>query len=245
MRGVVVGRVARALRRSRVVCLQVGSTAVYLGVGAVAARPGRDRHTRRRTAEGASPPLRWSNPDRAPIVRRAVRVTIAACARVLSVRVRGGSAGDRSVRPVRAGGARDAVTDPRVRAAAGRVMLRALPVGLVLVALGTMLAVHTWAAVVGMLAVGFVLAFAAVAGPRPAGAAPGLQLFYILACLPALRAGSSRVAAGRPHPGRAAARRLRALPAARADDRFLPGEPRGRRRDRGPCRRRGGQGPAC
>ncbi|MEU9014956.1 FUSC family protein [Streptomyces sp. NPDC048479] len=64
------------------------------------------------------------------------------------------------------------------------VMLRALPVGLVLVALGTVLAVSTWAAVLGMLVVGFVLSFAAVAGPRPAGAAPGLQLFYILACFP-------------------------------------------------------------
>lgn len=64
------------------------------------------------------------------------------------------------------------------------VMLKALPVGLVLVALGTVLAVQTWAAVLGMLVVGFLLAFAAVAGPRPAGAAPGLQLFYILACFP-------------------------------------------------------------
>ncbi|WP_399209463.1 FUSC family protein [Streptomyces sp. SLBN-118] len=64
------------------------------------------------------------------------------------------------------------------------VMLRALPVGLVLVTLGTALAVTTWAAVLGMLVVGFALAFAAVGGPRPAGAAPGLQLFYILACFP-------------------------------------------------------------
>ncbi|MEV0924210.1 FUSC family protein [Streptomyces spongiicola] len=64
------------------------------------------------------------------------------------------------------------------------VMLKALPVGVVLVALGTLLAVQTWAAVLGMLVVGFLLAFAAVAGPSPAGAAPGLQLFYILACFP-------------------------------------------------------------
>ncbi|MFJ7330740.1 FUSC family protein [Streptomyces cyaneofuscatus] len=64
------------------------------------------------------------------------------------------------------------------------VMLRALPPALVLAALGTLLAVQTWAAVGGMLAVGFVLAFAAVGGPRPAGVAPGLQLFYILACFP-------------------------------------------------------------
>lgn len=35
-----------------------------------------------------------------------------------------------------------------------------------------------------MLVVGFLLAFAAVGGPRPAGVGPGLQLFYILACFP-------------------------------------------------------------
>ncbi|MFC8242030.1 FUSC family protein [Streptomyces chartreusis] len=64
------------------------------------------------------------------------------------------------------------------------VILKALPVGLGLVTLGTVLAVHTWAAVLGMLVVGFLLAFAAIGGPRPAGAAPGLQLFYILACFP-------------------------------------------------------------
>jgi hypothetical protein len=64
------------------------------------------------------------------------------------------------------------------------VMMKALPVGLVLVALGTVLAVETWTAVAGMLVVGFLLAFGAIGGPRPAGAAPGLQLFYILACFP-------------------------------------------------------------
>ncbi|MGW1099575.1 FUSC family protein [Streptomyces sp. NPDC002455] len=64
------------------------------------------------------------------------------------------------------------------------VVLRVLPPALALAALGTALAVNTWAASGGMLAVGFLLAFAAVAGPRAAGAAPGLQLFYILACFP-------------------------------------------------------------
>lgn len=70
------------------------------------------------------------------------------------------------------------------------VMLKALPVGLLLVTLGTVLAVKTWAAVLGMLVVGFLLAFAAIAGPRPAGAAPGLQLFYILACFPPYEPGT-------------------------------------------------------
>ncbi|MBA4863639.1 FUSC family protein [Streptomyces sp. PSKA54] len=64
------------------------------------------------------------------------------------------------------------------------VVVRMLPVGLVLVTAGTLLAVRTWAAVVGMLVIGFLLAFAAAAGPRLAGAAPGLQLLYILPCFP-------------------------------------------------------------
>ncbi|WP_232789721.1 FUSC family protein [Streptomyces jeddahensis] len=64
------------------------------------------------------------------------------------------------------------------------VVLRVLPVGWVLVAAGTLLAVNTWAAVAGMLVIGFLLAFAAAAGPRLGGAAPGLQLLYILPCFP-------------------------------------------------------------
>ncbi|MFG2577111.1 FUSC family protein [Streptomyces sp. NPDC048481] len=63
-------------------------------------------------------------------------------------------------------------------------VLWALPAAAALAALGTALAVTTWAAVAGMLLVGFGLAFGAVCGPRPAGAAPGLLLFYILACFP-------------------------------------------------------------
>ncbi|MCX5400993.1 FUSC family protein [Streptomyces sp. NBC_00102] len=63
-------------------------------------------------------------------------------------------------------------------------ILRVIPPALAVAALGTLLAVNTWAATGGMLVIGFVLAFAAVAGPRAAGVGPGLQLFYILACFP-------------------------------------------------------------
>jgi hypothetical protein len=59
-----------------------------------------------------------------------------------------------------------------------------LPAGRILVTAGTLLAVRTWAAVAGMLVIAFLLSFAAVAGPRLAGAAPGLQLLYILPCFP-------------------------------------------------------------
>ncbi|MFE3554920.1 FUSC family protein [Streptomyces sp. NPDC059193] len=64
------------------------------------------------------------------------------------------------------------------------VVLRAMPACWVLITIGTYLAVRTWSAVLGMLVVGFALAFAAVGGPRPAGAAPGLQLMYILPSFP-------------------------------------------------------------
>ncbi|MER6026138.1 FUSC family protein [Streptomyces sp. NPDC001851] len=69
-------------------------------------------------------------------------------------------------------------------------VLRLLPVCWLLVVVGTWLSVRTWSAVVGMLAVGFALAFAAVGGPRPAGAAPGLQLLYILPSFPPYAPGT-------------------------------------------------------
>ncbi|MGW3012146.1 FUSC family protein [Streptomyces sp. NPDC001219] len=63
-------------------------------------------------------------------------------------------------------------------------VLTALPAGLVLITLGTLLAVRTWTAVVGMLVIGFMVAYAGTTGPRIAGAAPGMQLLYILPCFP-------------------------------------------------------------
>ncbi|MGW5135653.1 FUSC family protein [Streptomyces sp. NPDC004135] len=69
------------------------------------------------------------------------------------------------------------------RARAGTV-LRALPGAAALTAIGTVLAASTWTAVAGMLVVSFMLTFGAACGPRLSGTAPGLQLFYILACFP-------------------------------------------------------------
>lgn len=65
-----------------------------------------------------------------------------------------------------------------------RTFLAAWPVALVLVAIGTATARSTTAAVVGMLVVGFAVAYAGVGGPRIAGVANGLQLFYVLPCFP-------------------------------------------------------------
>ncbi|MFF5445564.1 FUSC family protein [Streptomyces sp. NPDC012888] len=70
------------------------------------------------------------------------------------------------------------------------LMLRVAPWCWLLVALGTFLAVRTWSAVAGMLVIGFALAFVAVGGPRAAGAAPGLQLLYILPSFPPYDPGS-------------------------------------------------------
>ena len=60
----------------------------------------------------------------------------------------------------------------------------ALLAGMILVTLGTLLAVNTWAAVAGMLVVGFLIAYAGVGGPQVLGAATGLQLLYILPSFP-------------------------------------------------------------
>ncbi|MEV6702850.1 FUSC family protein [Streptomyces sp. NPDC051453] len=70
------------------------------------------------------------------------------------------------------------------------VVARLLPVSMVLITVGTYLSVQTWTATVGMLVIGFALAFSAVGGPRPAGAAPGLQLMYILPSFPPYDPGS-------------------------------------------------------
>ncbi|MEW1613086.1 MULTISPECIES: FUSC family protein [unclassified Streptomyces] len=122
--------------------------------------------------------------ERATILRRAVRVTAAVSAGFYPLLYGAGlpvMALYALFAPIAVGLLSPVPGSGRQRAA---VMLRALPPALVLATLGTLLAVGTWAAVGGMLVVGFVLAFATVAGPRPAGVGPGLQLFYILACFP-------------------------------------------------------------
>ncbi|WP_437114385.1 FUSC family protein [Streptomyces cyaneofuscatus] len=128
--------------------------------------------------------------ERATIVRRAVRVAVAASAGFYPLLYGAGlpvMALYALFAPIAVGLLSPVPGSGRQRAS---VMLRALPPALVLATLGTLLAAETWAAVGGMLAVGFVLAFAAVGGPRPAGVAPGLQLFYILACFPPYAPGT-------------------------------------------------------
>ncbi|MET8133049.1 FUSC family protein [Streptomyces sp. NPDC005251] len=65
-----------------------------------------------------------------------------------------------------------------------RTVLCVLPIAVALTALGTALAVTTASAVAGMLVIGFAVSFAAAYGPAAASTAPGLLLFYVLACFP-------------------------------------------------------------
>ncbi|WP_328303067.1 FUSC family protein [Streptomyces sp. NBC_00435] len=116
--------------------------------------------------------------------RRAVRVTLAACLGFYGFRYG-------LHRPVEATYALFAAV---ALAALSRIpgtgrqraafIVRVFPTACALVAVGSWLAVRTWTAVAGMLVIGFCLAFGAAAGPRPAGAGPGLQLLYILPSFP-------------------------------------------------------------
>ncbi|WP_371680477.1 FUSC family protein [Streptomyces sp. NBC_01276] len=158
-------------------------TQTHDGGGATGAAP---RTAPRRTGRPARAleRLRTGTDPTAAAARRAVRVTLAACTGFYVFLY----ALDRPV------GATYALFSAVSVAALARipgtgrqraaVMLKLLPVACVLVTLGTFLAVRTWTAVAGTLVIGFFLAFVAAAGPRPAGASPGLQLLYILPCFP-------------------------------------------------------------
>ncbi|MEU9476016.1 FUSC family protein [Streptomyces sp. NPDC048191] len=129
-------------------------------------------------------PVRRIAADYAVSGRRAVRVTLVAAAGFYLFRYgldRPVAATYALFAAVALGGLARIPGTGRQRAA---TVLRLLPVCWLLVVVGTYLSVRTWSAVAGMLAVGFALAFAAVGGPRPAGAAPGLQLLYILPSFP-------------------------------------------------------------
>lgn len=71
-----------------------------------------------------------------------------------------------------------------------RTLVAVLPVGWVLVTLGTLLSVSTAAATAGMFVLGFVVSYVGVGGPRLVGLAAGMQLLYILPCFPPYDPGS-------------------------------------------------------
>jgi uncharacterized membrane protein YccC len=117
-------------------------------------------------------------------VKRAVRVTLAACVAFYFSRYvldNTQMATFASFGCIALGGLSEVTGEPWERT---KTYAAALVAGIVLVTLGTVLAVNTWAAVAGMLLVGFLIAYAGVGGPRVVGAANGLQLLYILPSFP-------------------------------------------------------------
>ncbi|BCY09980.1 FUSC family protein [Actinoplanes sp. L3-i22] len=117
-------------------------------------------------------------------VRRAARITVVACAGFYLSRYVLGNPGmaPYALFTVIALGLLSQISgSPGQRA---RTLLGVLPVGWVLVTLGTLLSFNTWAAAAGMFVLGFLVSFAGVGGPRLVGLAAGGQLLYILPCFP-------------------------------------------------------------
>ncbi|MFF3976160.1 FUSC family protein [Streptomyces sp. NPDC001828] len=65
-----------------------------------------------------------------------------------------------------------------------RILLAALPAGLVLVTAGTLLAAHSWSAAIGLFFVAFTVSYLGVGGPGAGGLATSFQLYYLLPCFP-------------------------------------------------------------
>ncbi|GAA5019448.1 hypothetical protein GCM10025734_72610 [Kitasatospora paranensis] len=126
---------------------------------------------------------RPGRPDPA-VLHRAVRVTAAACIGFYTFRYGLGQ-------PVTATYALFGAIAIGVLARIGgsaqarvRTLGLTLPAAWALICLGTVLAVHAWTAALGMVGVGFAVAYGSVGGPRMVGLANGLQLLYILPCFP-------------------------------------------------------------
>jgi hypothetical protein len=118
------------------------------------------------------------------VVRRAARVTLVACVGFLGCRYvldNAAMAPYALFGAVALGALSQIPGSPRRRA---RTLLAVLPVGWVLVTLGTLLSVSTAAATAGMFVLGFAVSFVGVGGPRLVGLAAGTQLLYILPCFP-------------------------------------------------------------
>ncbi len=124
------------------------------------------------------------------VVRRAARVTLVACVAFYLCRyvLDNLDMAPYALFGVVALGALSQISgSPGERA---RTLLAVLPVGWVLVTLGTLLSVSTVTAVAGMFVLGFAVSYVGVGGPRLVGIAAGTQLLYILPCFPPYDPGS-------------------------------------------------------
>jgi uncharacterized membrane protein YccC len=146
----------------------------------------------RRETSGVTSPRAWLH-RRDPgllTVRRAARVAFVACVGFYVCRY---VLGNVAMAPyalfgaVALGALSQIPGSPAQRA---RTLLAVLPVGWVLVSLGTLMSVNTALATTGMFVLGFVVSFVGVGGPRLVGLAGGLQLLYILPCFPPYDPGS-------------------------------------------------------
>jgi hypothetical protein len=124
------------------------------------------------------------------VVRRAARVTLVACVGFWICRYGLGNA-DMAPYALFGAVALGALSQiPGSPAQRARTLLAVLPVGWLLVTVGTLLSVNTAAATAGMFVLGFVVSFVGVGGPRLVGLAAGTQLLYILPCFPPYDPGS-------------------------------------------------------
>jgi uncharacterized membrane protein YccC len=124
------------------------------------------------------------HPSTYPALRKAIRATVTACLGFFGCRYALGDtvmATYAMFSAIALSALSDVYGRPWVRT---RVYLGSLPVAALLVTLGTLAAARLWTAVLGMLVVGFAVAYAGVGGPRLVGLANGMQLFYILPCFP-------------------------------------------------------------
>ncbi len=123
-------------------------------------------------------------------LRRAARVAVVACLAFYACRYLLGNAGMAPYAlfgAVALGALSQIPGSPAERA---RTLLAVLPVGWVLISLGTLLSVSTATAVLGMFVLGFAVSYVGVGGPRLVGLAAGMQLLYILPCFPPYDPGS-------------------------------------------------------
>jgi hypothetical protein len=146
----------------------------------------------RRLSTALAAPAAWlrrRDPDLAT-VRRAARVTAVACLGFYTCRYGLGNPAMATYALFGAIALGVLAQVPGTPAQRARTLLGVLPVGYLLVTVGTLLSVSNWTAAAGMFVLGFLVTYSGVGGPRLVGLANGLQLLYILPSFPPYDPGS-------------------------------------------------------